>query len=78
MEVNMQEYIKKQWEIIEKMNQSITLMMQSQTKIVNDIAEFQRVVANCVGALQDYMDERVVKDALQKIAKTEIDNKRTM
>lgn len=74
----MQEYIKKQWELIEKMNQSITLMMQSQTKIVNDIAEFQRVVANCVGELQDYMDKRVDKDVLQNKTKTEIENKRTM
>lgn len=36
----MQEYLNKQWELIGKMNRSITLMMQSQTKIVNDIAEF--------------------------------------
>lgn len=74
----MQEYLKKQWELIGKMNRSITLMMQSQTKIVNDIAEFQKVVVNCVDELQDYMDRQVARDALQKIAKTEIDNKRTM
>lgn len=74
----MQEYLNKQWGLIGKMNRSITLMMQSQTKIVNDIAEFQKVVVNCVDELQDYMDGQAARDALQKIAKTEIDNKRTM
>lgn len=74
----MQEYLKKQWELIGKMNRSITLMMQSQTKIVNDIAEFQKVVVNCVDELQDYMDRQAARDALQKISKTEIDNKRMM
>lgn len=74
----MQEYLNKQWELIGKMNRSITLMMQSQTKIVNDIAEFQKVVVNCVDELQDYMDRQATRNALQKILKTEIDNKRMM
>lgn len=74
----MQEYLNKQWELIGKMNRSITLMMQSQTKIVNDIAEFQKVVVNCVDELQDYMDRQAARDALQKISKAEIDNKRMM
>lgn len=74
----MQEYIKKQLEIIQKINRATILMLQTQTNTLSDLEDMQKIISDCVDELQDYMDRQAAKDALQKISKTEIDNKRMM
>lgn len=74
----MQEYIKKQLENINKINRIITLMLRTQTNTLSDLVEMQKVITSYIEDIQNYMDGQVAKDALQKIAKTEIDNKRMM
>ena len=78
MEANMQEYIKKQLEIIQKINRATILMLQTQTNMLSDLEDMQKIITSCVEDVQTYMDGQAARDALQKIAKTEIDNKRTM
>ena len=74
----MQEYIKKQLEIIQKINRATILMLQTQTNTLSDLVEMQKVITNYIEDIQNYMDRQAARDALQKIAKTEIDNKRMM
>lgn len=74
----MQEYIKKQLENINKINRIITLMLRTQTNTLSDLVEMQKVITSYIEDIQRYIDGQVAKDALQKILKTEIDNKRTM
>ena len=74
----MQEYIKKQLEIIQKINRATILMLQTQTNTLSDLVEMQKVITNYIEDIQNYMDGQAARDALQKIAKTEIDNKRMM
>lgn len=78
MEANMQEYIKKQLEIIQKINRATILMLQTQTNTLSDLEDMQKIISDYVEDMQRYMDRQVARDALQKISKTEIDNKRTM
>ena len=74
----MQEYIKKQLEIIQKINRATILMLQTQTNTLSDLEDMQKIISDYVEDMQRYMDRQVARDALQKISKTEIDNKRTM
>lgn len=74
----MQEYIKKQLENINKINRIITLMLRTQTNTLSDLVEMQKVITSYIEDIQNYMDRQTARDALQKIAKTEIDNKRMM
>ena len=78
MEANMQEYIKKQLEIIQKINRATILMLQTQTNTLSDLEDMQKIISDYLEDMQRYMDRQVARDALQKISKTEIDNKRTM
>ena len=74
----MQEYIKKQLEIIQKINRATILMLQTQTNTLSDLEDMQKIISDYLEDMQRYMDRQVARDALQKISKTEIDNKRTM
>ena len=74
----MQEYIKKQLENINKINRIITLMLRTQTNTLSDLEDMQKVIISYIEDIQNYMDRQVARDALQKILKTEIDNKRMM
>ena len=78
MEANMQEYIKKQLEIIQKINRATILMLQTQTNTLSDLEDMQKIISDYVEDMQRYMDRQVARDALQKISKTEIDKKRKM
>ena len=74
----MQEYIKKQLEIIQKINRATILMLQTQTNTLSDLVEIQKVITSYIEDIQRYIDGQIARDALQKILKTEIDNKRMM
>lgn len=74
----MEEYIKKQLEIIQKINRATTLMLQTQANALNDLGDIQEIISDYVKDVQRYMDRQAARDALQKISKTEIDNKGTM
>lgn len=74
----MQEYIKKQLEIIQKINRATILMPQTQTNTLSNLEDMQKIISDYVEDMQRYMDRQVARDTLQKISKTEVDNKRTM
>ena len=74
----MQGYIERQLEVIQKINHATTLMLQTQTNMLSDLEDMQKIITSCVEDVQTYMDGQAASDILQKIAKTEIDNKRMM
>lgn len=70
IEVNMEEYIKKQLEIIQKINRATTLMLRTQTNALSDLEEMQKVITSYIEDIQNYMDRQVAKDSLQKYIST--------
>lgn len=66
----MQEYIKKQLEIIQKINRATILMLQTQTNTLSDLEDMQKIISDCVDELQDYMDRQAARDSLQKYIST--------
>lgn len=66
----MQEYIKKQLEIIQKINRATILMLQTQTNTLSDLEDMQKIISDYVEDMQRYMDRQVAKDSLQKYIST--------
>ena len=66
----MQEYIKKQLEIIQKINRATILMLQTQTNTLSDLVEMQKVITSYIEDIQNYMDRQAAKDSLQKYIST--------
>lgn len=71
----MQEYIKKQLEIIQKINRATILMLQTQTNTLSDLVEMQKVITSYIEDIQRYIDGQIAKDSLQKYISTKTDNK---
>lgn len=66
----MQEYIKKQLEIIQKINRATILMLQTQTNTLSNLEDMQKIISDYVEDMQRYMDRQVAKDSLQKYIST--------